>query len=171
MGAMRSSTKVTVIILSAVLVGLTALGYFVYRVFEPAFSQMASGFASGDSAEATNGPGAVDKMLIDHIQAERYEEAYALMARGYRETVPLDEFRRAVSGNAYLLTRQHIGCYHMVTYEDRVHIRNCVLESEVGMASATLYYALEEKEWRMTGITIGGVPAMPFIVPGKDEKP
>jgi len=139
--------------------GFGALFYFVLY---PAFEAFDSGNPS-QSAEtkAAGDPGAVDEELIDHLQAGRYREAYELMASGYRDTVPFEDFRRVASQNAYLQSRRSIGCYRVVTRAKKVQVRECIIDADAGTASATLHYTLEDKRWRMTGITIGGLPALP----------
>ncbi|MEM9067753.1 MAG: hypothetical protein AAGE52_04580 [Myxococcota bacterium] len=117
-----------------------------------------------------SGPGEVDDNLIAHIQAEDYAAAYQLMATPYRESVPIAAFEDAVSHNAYLRSTRSIGCPEIQTWEGRVHRRQCILESDVGSAHATLFYALETEGWRMTGMLIGGTPAFPHPQ-GSGEEP
>lgn len=117
--------------------------------------------ARGGQAQAAGDPGKVDDALIAHIQAGDYQQAYELMTSAYRDSVPLEDFERAVRGNRYLQTSKLIGCFRTVTWENAVHLRECILRSEAGKAHATLHYALEDGQWRMTGIMIGGTPAFP----------
>lgn len=138
------------------------LGMVFYFAIYPALQA----FESGDPSQSTEttaagDPGAVDEQLIDHIQAERYRDAYELMASGYRDTVPFEDFRRVAGQNAYLMTRRSIGCHRVVTLARQVHLRECIIDADAGRASATLHYTLEEERWRITGITIGGLPALP----------
>ena len=119
-----------------------------------------SGSAAVDG-EATRDPGEVDDELIAHIQNRRFAEAYALTTAASRDSVPLEVFASAVAKNRYLMTSKLIGCHRWVTYEGAVHLRECVMTSEVGKAYATLHYAMDGGEWRMTGIVIGGTPAFP----------
>ncbi len=106
-------------------------------------------------------PGEVDDQLIAHVQAGQYDLAYGLMTQAYRDSVPLQRFSASVSRNQYLRTSQSIGCDSVVTHGGDVHVRECTLQSTAGNARATLYYARDRGQWRMTGMLIGGVPAFP----------
>jgi len=117
--------------------------------------------AAPDERPAPRDPGKVDDELIDHIKNERYAAAYALTTSAYREMVGLDRFAAAVAGNPYLTTVRGIGCHDVTTWGDSVHVRKCILRAEAGNAFATLHYSLEDGEWFMTNIVIGGTPAFP----------
>ncbi|MFC1611095.1 hypothetical protein ACFL6C_09055 [Myxococcota bacterium] len=134
-------------------------GHMVERAFESAEAPTPE---SGDGNKPTKSPGQVDDELIAHIQAGRYETAYALMTSGYQATVPLRDFEHAVSRNVYLKGSKGIGCGNITNYHGGVHVRrDCIMRSEAGNVFTELYYALEDGEWRMTGIMIGGTSALP----------
>ncbi len=137
--------------------------YFIYWISSGAPSTAPRPTAGGGDATPAMDPGQVDDALIAHIQAGRYAEAYGLMTRAYRASVPLEDFARAARQNRYLQTSELIGCFRVVTWEDSVHLRECILHSAAGKAHATLHYALDDGEWRMTGIVIGGTPAFPGV--------
>lgn len=110
---------------------------------------------------ANSDPGQVDDTLIAHIQDERWEQAYRLMSKAYRDGVSLRRFQESVSANPYLKTTTLIGCNHIETFEGGVQRRDCILRSEAGNAYAQLFYSRDPEGWRMTGMLIGGTPAFP----------
>ena len=103
----------------------------------------------------------VDDAFIAHVQAGRHADAHALLARAYREAVPVDLFSAAIEKNAYLKTTQLIGCYHEITNDHVLHRRDCILRSDAGVQYFTLLFTLEDGEWRIAGVTIGGIQALP----------
>ena len=124
--------------------------------------------SSQSSPKPEMGPGQVDDALIAAIQSRRYEEAYRLMTTAYRNTVSLSTFRAAVKKNAYLNGSTGIGCSKLSTTGD-THYRECILHSDLGDTHAQLYYAIDDGEWRMTGMLLGGTPAFPGFDPVADE--
>lgn len=118
------------------------------------------------------GPGQVDDALIAAIQSEKYEDAYRLMSTPYRNTVSYSTFKAAVSRNVYLKNSREIGCGSTNTQSQgpaKIHKRECILKSDVGNTHAELFYTMEDGEWRMTGITLGGTPAFPSHDPVATE--
>lgn len=158
------SNRVWVVMLVVIVVGLFGGSfYLIHWISSGASSPVPRPATGGSGAGPAMDPGQVDDALIAHIQAGRYEDAYLLTTRAYRASVPLEDFTRAVRQNRYLQTSKLIGCFRVVTWEGSVHLRECILHSAAGQAHATLHYALDEGEWRMTGIVIGGTPAFPGV--------
>lgn len=128
---------------------------------------------SADGGEPRQDPGQVDDAFVAHIQAGQYAKAYALMTTAYQSTVPLRDFEHAVSRNAYLKGSREIGCGSITDYQRGAHVRRgCILSTATVNVYAELYYAMEEGEWRITGILIGGTPALPgfaFLPPPPAE--
>jgi len=114
------------------------------------------------STEPRDDPGQVDDAFIAAVQAGRYADAYARMTRAYRATVPFADFEDAVKSNAYLKGSKMIGCGKVTNYHAGVHVRrDCIMRSSAGNVYTELFYAKDEGEWRMTGIMLGGTPALP----------
>jgi len=121
--------------------------------------------------ESKEDPGKVDDAFIAAIQAGRYADAYARMTSGYRATVPFADFEHAVKNNAYLKGSKLIGCGALQTYHRGVHVRrDCIMRSSAGNVYTELYYAMDEGEWRMTGIMLGGTPALPGVASRQSEQ-
>jgi hypothetical protein len=139
--------------------GIFALVWFL--VFRPVDEQFPEGSEATDAERAAGDPGRVDEAFTDAIAASSPREAYDLMTEAYRQSVPFADFERATAANAHLRSVRSIGCYRTATYERSVHVRWCILDSEAGKADATLHFALEDRSWRINGITIGGLPALP----------
>jgi hypothetical protein len=95
-----------------------------------------------------------------HARAGRYEAAYALMTRAYRSGVPLRRFREAIAANPYLTKADDVSLYRLREVGGTRQAEG-VLATGAGPVAFAAFEALDEGVWRLTGLQLGGTPALP----------
>jgi hypothetical protein len=141
-----------------VLVALLMLGGFLVPIVGMSRCEPATSDSSSRSS-----PGDVDEQFFAHLRAQNWSQAYALMTENYRSMISLERFTAAVEDNPYFKSTEpeSVRCSSIKTTEGVVHHRQCILFSKAGATHCELFFAADKGEWRLTGVTLGGLPALP----------
>lgn len=169
---MESSARRWVI--GSVTAGVIAAATPLYLLYRPGSAYLhAQEVAAQASRAASSPPPASDQpspfadtlarvqAFVTHVQAGRFDAAYAMMSPGFRAGVTLPRFRAAVAGNAYLTRARGQTLFRSHAF-GRVRELEGTLHSDVGDAKLVVFESLEgTAAWTFTGLQIGGVPAFP----------
>lgn len=137
--------------LVALLVVLAVFGLFYY-IFKDLFVSAFSGEMAAMRGQS-NG-------FVADADASRYEDAYARMGDNYREQVPLERFRDAVSANPHLRGVYEVQFRKFEQLEGAAKITS-VIKSEAGEVTGVFSFARRGDVWSLVGLEVGGIPAVP----------
>jgi hypothetical protein len=113
------------------------------------------------AAAAESQAAAVDaaaRALIDDLAADRRDEAYDRMAPAYRAGVPRDRFVAASSAALRGPLRLELVRTRLTGDAGRAE---GTLTGPAGAFDAVVHVARDGDRWAITGLTLGGAPALP----------
>ena len=90
--------------------------------------------------------------------------AYDLLCPATRFGIPYEAFRSAVEANPYLLSATGVGIDSYHSLGGAAVVKKGWIESGSGVADAQFHVSKQGEAWCVTGVVIGGTPALP--VPG-----
>ena len=124
------------------------------RELPPALQEIASGF---DEIRRTT------TFFVLAISADRYEDAYTKLCPGVRAGISLDAFTTAVRANAYLhgATKADEMKNGRFAIDGDTSVEPMTIESTAGTIRADAYLSHDQHVWCITGISLGGAPALP----------
>lgn len=94
------------------------------------------------------------------VREGRAADAYAMTATGYRAQVPLERFEAAVRTSAWLTSFQGVDIRRSSFLSGTGRVEG-VLRSGTGNVELVAFLTDESGTMRLTGLTLGGMPALP----------
>jgi hypothetical protein len=104
--------------------------------------------------------------FVADAAASRWPAAYARASRAYRETVTVDTFSAELGHNPWF----RAGAKFKTTggssaYPGKVARIEGWIEAPSGNAWTSVYFGFEDGTWAITGMIVGGAPALPLPLP------
>jgi hypothetical protein len=114
--------------------------------------------------------------FVEELGAGRHEAAYARMSTPYRKVMTLDRFREAVTAHPYLGAARRVTVRKVSMTGDQIGQATGFLQTSAGSVDVAFHYSRESEGWKITGVSIGGAPALlgqasTAAVPGKAPAP
>jgi hypothetical protein len=147
----------------AAIVALVAPFYALHREGSPyrrAMEQASQAQQPPAPSPALADAAAHVRTFAAHARAGRYDAAYALMTRAYRSAVPFARFREAVAANPYLTRADDVSLYRLREVGG-TRQADGVLATGAGPVAFAAFEARDDGAWRLTGLQLGGTPALP----------
>lgn len=151
-------------------VGLALVIYSaVSRSVEEAQQSLHASAAGGDPAAAARTDAALAVMetraraFADDMKHGRVDAAYARMTSAYRSAVPIDRFR-AAADNPYFRAATSVAVLRTKSSGGAATVE-AVLRTAEGDVAATFHMSSGPDGYALTGVTLGGSPALPGFAP------
>ena len=101
------------------------------------------------------------RTFVTSISAGETQRAYDLLCPSTRFAIPYESFRSAVEQNPFLLAATDVSINKYESGGGLAVVQKGWLESTSGVTAATFYLSKIDQAWCLTGIEIGGTPALP----------
>lgn len=97
--------------------------------------------------------------FLAELAQQNYEAAYGRMCGAYRGSHTVEEFKAAAQKNAYLRSGGQTSFNEFTSIKNTYRAAG-VLTSPVGNVDAQFSFVEEEETLKITGILLGGMPAL-----------
>jgi len=98
--------------------------------------------------------------FVGEVSAAQYGAAFERMSDAYQAGVSLQQFQEALSRNPYLRHANIVGIRNYEQMGDTAAVTG-VVKSQAGSVAVRCSFSRQGNEWRIVGVEIGGIPAVP----------
>jgi len=142
--------------------------------------KMTAPSARGLTMDLVDSVSAVGTQFIAHLQHGQYEAAFALTAKGYRESASLAQFTATCRGTPYLASAKEVSFIRVSQQSIKLEsgeiakgsaLARGMLISEAGNVDVSFAFAPEGDDFRVLTILAAGVPIFQALTPGTSAFP